>query len=282
MDKKGNFTLEIIASLIIILIIIESISIASEITSQKITKNVENENIEVLLNEFIDNLINNPGSYNWQDYGYGNVGLAIENEEGRIIPNSISYSKLIALKKNYKKLVFEKIFNKKIKTSIELIPKTSISSVKIGENFYTSKDIYSVNRLVKCDFYKKYVIKDFQRLGKCNHDHDPHSHSCNYFKLFKKNLKKSDYYLLIDDDVNYYTDTTQTKWELWRPTKNSIYLNDEIDVFNNQSSEIVFVHFDKKNVKAVLVSVPKNFDKSKLKYDYFITNDCKLILKAWY
>ena len=74
MDKKGNFTLEIIASLIIILIIIESISIASEITSQKITKNVENENIEVLLNEFIDNLINNPGSYNWQDYGYGNVG----------------------------------------------------------------------------------------------------------------------------------------------------------------------------------------------------------------
>lgn len=53
-------------------------------------------------------------------------------------------------------------------------------------------------------------------------------------------------------------------------------------MFNNQSSEIVFVHFDKKNVKAVLVSVPKNFDKSKLKYDYFITNDCKLILKAWY
>lgn len=282
MDKKGNFTLEIIVLLIIILMIIGVISIVSENTSQKITRSVENENIENILNEFIDNLINNPGSKHWQNYEYKNIGLAIENEEGNLIPNSVSYSKLIQLKKNYKKLVFENVFKKKIKTSIELIPETSISSVKIGEKYYINRDVYSVNRLVKCDFYKKYVINDFQRPGKCNHNHDQNSHGCNYFKLFKKNLRKSDYYLLVDDDVNYYTDTTQRKWELWRPTKNSIYLNDEVDMFENQRSEVVFVHFDKKDVKAVLVSVPKNFDKSKLKYDYFITNNCKLILRAWY
>ena len=48
------------------------------------------------------------------------------------------------------------------------------------------------------------------------------------------------------------------------------------------SSAIVFVHLDKPKAKAVIVSVPKNFDRNKLKYDYFTVNDCKFILKAWY
>jgi len=32
----------------------------------------------------------------------------------------------------------------------------------------------------------------------------------------------------------------------------------------------------------VLISLPKNFDKDFLEYDYFRTNECELILKAWY
>ena len=52
--------------------------------------------------------------------------------------------------------------------------------------------------------------------------------------------------------------------------------------FYDDTSAIVFVHLDKAKTKAVIVSVPKNFDKDKLNYDYFITNECNLILKAWY
>lgn len=45
---------------------------------------------------------------------------------------------------------------------MEVIPKeSSISSVKIGSPD-DGKNVYSVNRMVKCDFYKKYVVKDFQ------------------------------------------------------------------------------------------------------------------------
>lgn len=44
----------------------------------------------------------------------------------------------------------------------------------------------------------------------------------------------------------------------------------------------MFIHFNKKDVKALLVCVPKDFDKSKLNYDYFRTNNCEFILKGWY
>lgn len=77
-----------------------------------------------------------------------------------------SYDKFLILGKNYKKLVDKNIFDSKIKTSMEIIPKeSSISSVKIGSQD-DGKNVYSVNRMIKCDFYKKYVVKDFQTKGK--------------------------------------------------------------------------------------------------------------------
>ena len=170
---------------------------------------------------------------------------------------------------------------------MELIPhESSISSVKIG-NTENSNNIHSVNRLVKCDFFKKYVLKDFQNEGKCNRNHDQNSHSCNCFKVFKGNLRASDYYLLVDDDekynLNYFMGSTRlVKEKTWqRITSDEIYLNDEIN-FYDDSSAIVFIHFDKPKAKAFLVSVPKSFDINKLDYDYFKTNDCEFILKAWY
>ena len=60
-----------------------------------------------------------------------------------------------------------------------------------------------------------------------------------------------------------------------------ICINDKIS-FYDDTSAVVFIHFDKPNVKAVLVSVPKNFKMYNLNYDYFRTNDCDLILKAWF
>ena len=167
----------------------------------KIIKSQETGSIETLINEVVDNLINNPGKpVKWDEYEKGTPGLAIINEEGQIIPNSISYIKFKALGKNYKKFITENSFHSKIKSSMELIPqKSTISSVKIGHNDESSI-VYSVNRIVKCDFFRKYVIKDFQNDGKCNHEHSQNTHSCNYFKIFKGNLKSSNYYLIINEN----------------------------------------------------------------------------------
>lgn len=288
MDNRGNIAVEIAVVLVITLMIGGIVLNASELLTNKAIKSAEIEHEERLITEVADNLVNNPGvPKNWEEYGKGTPGLAIINEEGETIQNSVSFSKFIALKNNYKNLVDKKLFNSKIKSSIELIPKqSSVSSVKIGDKDEKG-DVFAVNRLVKCDFYKKFVISDFHYGGKCNHKHSQDKHSCNYFKVFKGNLKKSSYYLLIDpkekNDLEYIIDTTRVvKERYWEnPGSDKIYLNDKIN-FYDDTSAVVFVHFNKPNVKAVLVSVPKNFKMYDLNYDYFRTNDCNLILKAWF
>ena len=288
MDNKGNISLEI-AIILIILILITGIELSlSETGNQKAVRNMVNEHDELLVESVVDNLINNPGNtHDWEGYEKGMAGLAIVNGEGEVIPNSVSYEKLIELNSDYEKYVNRYLFQSKMKSSMELIPQESIiSSVKIG-NKETSDNIYSVNRIVKCDFYKKYVIKDFLNDGKCNHNHKQNKYDCNYFKIFKGNLRASNYYLLFDEsekyNAKYFIDNTKDRdYESWKNViSDEVYLNDRID-FYSESSAIIFVHIDKPKTKAVLVSVPKDFDKGKLKYDYFRTNECEFILKAWY
>lgn len=280
--------IEIGIVLIIILMIFGVIINSMENATEKIVKVQESNNIEKLLTEVIDNLINNPGvPENWNEYDKGTPGLAIINDGGQTVPNSVSYAKLIALGKNYDKMVSEKLFSSKIQTSMELRPhESTISSVKIGD-YESGENIFSITRMVKCEFYKSYVIKDFQNQGKCNRHHSQNDYSCTNFKVFPGNFKKSDYYLLIDDketyDLSYIIDTTRVvKGRPWEKTmSNMIYLNDKIDFYDDNSA-VTFVHLDKPNPKAVIVSVPKNFDENFLEYDYFRTNECEFILTAWY
>ena len=280
--------IEISIILVILLVIFGVILTSVENTADKVMSEVEANNMEKLVSEVVDNLINNPGvPDDWNKNGKGTPGLAVVNDAGATIPNSVSYDKLIALGDDYNKFVYQKLFSSKIHSSIELIPQgSSISSVKIGETKY-GEETFSLTRLVKCDFYKSYVLKDFQNEGKCNKHHPQDECSCDYFKIFKGNIKKSDYYLLIDDsetyDLKYIVDTTRVvKAKPWQTSiSDTIYLNNEIE-FYDDTSAIVFVHLDNPDAKAVLVSVPKNFNKEHLNYDYFRTNECQLIFKAWY
>ena len=196
MDNRGNIVVEIAIVLIVILMICGIVLNLSENITDKAINSAESENTEILISEVVDNLINNPGvPDNWYTTKKGTPGLAIIDENGETVPNSVSYEKFNVLGKNYKQLVSQKIFNSKLKTSMELIPKeSSISSVKIGDE-NENGNVFSVNRVVKCDFFKKFVVKDFKNDGTCNRKHKQDSHSCNYFKVFKGNLKKSNYYL---------------------------------------------------------------------------------------
>lgn len=286
MDSKGNVTLEILVVGIIIIAILGLITYTTQIAEEKISKNTENENIENIISQTCDYLINNPGvPINWEDYKSKRVGLAIVNTDENIIPNSVSYAKFLELGRDYERLVTKQLFDTKLHSSMELIPQdTSISSVKIGENA-EADNIYSVSRLVKCDFFKKFVIIDFLNEGKCNHNHE--DYSCGYFKIFKKNLDKMDYYLIFDEsekyNVKWSLDTTLHKTNSQKMVSDTkICLNNEIaNSFSDESSSIIFVHLNKKNTKAVLVGVYKDFDKEKLSYPYFKTQTCEFVIKAW-
>ena len=134
MDNKGNISLEL-AIILIIFILIAGIAISlSETSNQKVVGNMKNEHDELLVETVVDNLINTAGNtYDWEGYEKGTPGLAIVNNENQIIPNSISYEKLMILGNDYKKYVNQDLFKSKIKSSMELIPhESSISSVKIG------------------------------------------------------------------------------------------------------------------------------------------------------
>lgn len=290
MDNRGNFTLEIVVVGIIILMILGIISLATELSQEKISKGVENNNIEKTITEVADTLINDPGTpINWEDFKSKRVGLAIINEDENVIVNSVSYFKFLELGRDYENLVTKRLFNNKFHSNMELKPyETSISSVKIGSSDIENKNIYSVTRVVKCDFFKKYAILDFLNNGKCNHNHNQKDHSCNYFKIFPGNLKKTEYYLLLDDSERYESeysiDTTHFKsYNNEKVSNTKIYLNDDLENLfeGNETSSIVFIHFNKKDTKAVLVGVPKDFDKSKLNYNYFTTQTCDFTIKAW-
>ena len=290
MDNIGNFTLEIVVAGIVILLVLGIIALTSEMSHEKISKSVESSNIEKHIEEIADSLINDPGSpINWEDFKPKRVGLAIINEDENVIMNSISYFKFLELGRDYNNLVTKKLFDNKFHSNMELKPyDTYISSVKIGSNDGEGSTVYSTTRVVKCDFFKKHVICDFLNDGKCNHNHNKKDHSCNYFKIFPQNLKKTDYYLLIDEsekyECEYSIDTTHFKSHTGEKITNTkIYLNNDLsDLFEgNDTSSIVFIHFNKKDAKAVLVGVPKDFDKDKLNYKYFITQTCDFTIKAW-
>ena len=291
MDNSGNFTLEIVVVGIIILLILGIILAATETSQEKISKITENNNIEKTISEACDSLINDAGTpINWEDFKAKRIGLAIVNEDDNIVPNSVSYFKLLELGKDYDNYVTKRIFDNKFHSSMELIPReTSISSVKIGDNDRDTDNVYSANRLVKCDFFKKYAVCDFLNDGKCNHNHNQKAYSCNYFKLFKGNLKSMNYYLLFDgsekNDVKYSIDTTHFKnfGDGSTVHETEIYLNNDLgDLFEeDETSSVIFIHLNKKDTKAVLVGVPKDFDKNKLNYNYFTAQTCDFVIKAW-
>lgn len=285
-DNKGMISTEIIVLLIILILTVGIVLNFTEKANEKLTYEIKEDNIGKIANEFVDSLINTPGNpQNWEKLNNKNnvlVGLGIIDENNKTIANSVSYEKLMALSSEYKKQIDEKTFNKQYKTSLIIKPLTgSIEPITLGQSI--DNPSYTVNRLVTCDFYKKYTINDFETNGKCNSYHLT-PHTCNHFKVYKSWLKKTDYYLLFEK--NSYKDY---KWTFSSTLiggipktvgDDVIYLNPEIEKKSiTDNNGVMFIHIDKKDAKAVLVGVPKDFDKNKLSYDYFIQTECNLMFK---
>lgn len=283
MDSRGMISSEIVVLLILIVLIIGVIANFAERTSYTITEKISDENLERLAAKFGDNLINNPGTpTNWNELKNKNgviPGLGIVDENEATVVNSVDYAKLMALKKDYGNLITRQVFDDDFKSSITLTPLTgSIGEITVGDGNLESPT--TVNRLVICNFLKKYTLGSFEKDAPCNYYHLT-GHSCNHFKVFKSYLKKMDYYLLFEKNSyhNYYWSIGSTEIpglpKLAKTDK--VYLNDMISqkiILKNNG--VIFVHINQENPKAVLVSVPKEFDKSKLNYDYFVSTECNL------
>ena len=285
-DNKGAISTEIIVLLVVIILSVGIILNFTEKTTEKLEGEMIEDNIAKTANEFVDSLVNTPGNpEDWEKLSNLKnvvIGLGIVDDNNKTIPGSVSYEKLLSLNANYKQQVDEKTFNNQYKTSLTISPiDSNIPSISSGND--ADNPIHTVNRIVTCDFYKKFTVNEFQTNGKCNSYHMT-AHTCNHFKVFKSWLKATDYYLLFEKNSyrNYRWSISSTQiGDIPKAADNDvIYLNPEIQkkiILDNNGA--MFIHINQRDAKAVLVGVPKDFDRSKLEYDYFIPTECELTFK---
>lgn len=221
----------------------------------------------------------------------------------------------------YDELINQNLFKSSIKSSISIYPIDSdIEAIVCGDDLKEENNVISVERYVKCDFFKKFVIYDFNDLklkGRdyerdvyCNHDNvgelESHSNTqksiwlCKSFRIYKNTLENYDCYLISSDkikDFNCYW-TIESLNEANNKTKklqeNLIYLNTFFqEDLESEYDNIYSIHFKipKTNVddfNSCLVAIPKNLtdsgliDNNKLKYDYFQIQDVKFELRTCY
>lgn len=222
----------------------------------------------------------------------------------------------------YEKLIGENLFNNNLKSSIIINPiNCEIEPIICGDDLDNEENnVISVERYVKCDFFKKFVIFDFNDLklqGRnytrevfCNHDNidelESHTNTqksiwlCKSFRIYNSSLENYDYYLISSNQINnfncYWTieslNKTNNKTE--KLNQELIYLNPFFqEDLEKQYDNIYSIHFKipKTNVNefnSCLVAIPKNLtdsgliDDNKLIYDYFQTQDVKFELRTCY
>lgn len=326
------FSTDILLVVFFLVLILGIISNIIDSSNDKIINPLEVAELERLSNEVVDNLINNPGTpFHWEElFNFDGVkaGLAIENSVNKVIVNTVSYKKIKILENNlYEDLIDKKIFNEKIKSYIAIYPIfCNITPFFVGDNISISNsnvsNIVTVNRTVKCDFYRDLAIFSVfggNKLSKsnifynndnlpnnkniCNHetltnlnhsDVGDYNWICKEFKITKKNFEENNYYLLFNDNS-----TNNADYWILDDIKNvstsenfinneKINLNDKFNInFENESSMIFYIHFkiNKNNLNkfnAVLIETPKDMNIDDLNIDYFKEQNCYFIMRSCY
>lgn len=342
-DKNGlMYSTELILSLILIIFIIGIMANITDSVNEKVLSQEELSSLEAISIESGDYLLNNPGNpMNWEeDEGLNNgivsrqiiPGLAINKKsvengffydesssDEEIIPNSISYIKLLKLKSNYDDLINRNLFNSTLKSSITIYPHSDIDIIAMGDNLESSSDVVAVNRTVKCDYLSNFVIyrfNDFELYGEnykktelCNHDSNVNlsNHSddrryfwlCKNFRIYRSSLNNYNYYLISDSSIrhsnSYYIleSLNRTRDDMERLDDEVIELNPFFaEDMENSSNEIYSIHFkvpknDIDDFKTVMVAIPKNMtneivSNNQLRYDYFNSGEVDFVLKTAY
>ena len=343
--KKDNYGLvystELLLSIIILFVIIAMVINLSGVLNEKTLSVEELSNLEKISVESSELLLNNPGvPEDWEDSIDEDAsqsiipGLALKTknlrngefrdesaESEELVPNIISYRKLLKLSSCYDDLVNKNLFNNSYKSSIAVYPlNPKLDSIVMGDDLSrTGKDVIVINRTVKCDYLSGFVIysfNDFELEGEnyvktesCNHDNvwNLTSHECDNndfwlcrsFRIYKKSLENYDFYLLSPDMIKtadvYYTieNLNKASDKVYRLDDEVLELDDFfLNDLENASSSIYTIHFkvpkrSADDFKSALVAVPTNMsedlkNRNQLDYEYFTIQDVNFVMKTSY
>lgn len=172
------------------------------------------------------------------------------------------------------------MFNNEIKSHIEIKPlNPNLETIEIGDNPISSSNIYLNRRFILIDYYSKYQVKNISKNDFiCNRNHES-NFICTEFNI-NKSLSNYNYYLISDNDIDYYLDNGINTAPNRKTNNRYSLLNDDLIKLSNTT---IIIHIKKDNdFNGLIIGVPKDFNKDYLKYEYFTYEKAEIILKTWY
>jgi len=278
MNEKGLiFSTDILLSIIILTIII---GVSSELLDMH--REINNENLqryyfERSISETTQILINTPGSpSNWETLpSTNNIIPGLSTNENS---NILSYDKICKLKATPE--LCSKILPLQVHANITIYPKDeNIPPVNIKSENGTPNEIFTVNRTVQCDFYKKYVILELNSRSNGCYRH--RTWKCGHFRVTDEEIERKDYYLLSDNPrIQWIIDTPENMSNEENIGRPPILLNDKIrNLLSSSSTDIIWIH-TKDDGKVLIVSEPKGAS-IPLQMAYFQVQPCDFVVVAW-
>lgn len=303
------FTLDIMLSLIIIVVIIGISADAMDIASYKTSGYSARFQLERVTSDAADMLIKTPGSPdNWEN-GINNrttPGLAeLDRQTGKVLLNTISMKKVNALTKNYNFLIYGKVLPKGVNSSLIIYPSNpSLKPIEIMKNDpKNALEVAVANRTVifnildiKAVIYKKNNLQLIcPNSGHSGTEFD--KWACQNFNITLSELNSTDFYL-ITDPAN--TGNNSSYWILNRPEKAldngtgekfgsiPINLNGKIsNLLGGDDKGILWIHVRtpvnmERNFDVYIASVPKGTNQSQLNLNSINPEPWFLVLQVWY
>lgn len=323
-DEGGQaFTIDVMVAFIVIVVIMGVSADAMDLVSYKAQDYSSRFSLERTTTDTADILIKTPGSPDkWEKYNFNSKvtpGLAkIDVQTEKIVPNTLSYKKIIRLQEKYDELMYGKILPNGVNSSLKIYPiNNKLETIIIEDNAPSANaaEIAVANRTVLCDFMYVNIL-----LGMNTHynpskqtengmegeicpylDHKRPDFenrkpgwTCQYFNISINDLNTTDFYILTDPS----SVTNSAKWGIDKADmqiicnenfgSGPININKKIEsVMGNGNKVVLWLHVltdgnPNDGFNAYIVSVPKGTDPGKVTIDYLSPQPCFFVLQVWY
>jgi hypothetical protein len=315
-NSEGQvFNIDLLFALIIITIIMGMSANALDIAGNRISDYSAGISLDRIATDAADILINTPGP---QDWDKSNItpsikpGLALDSNNSVNSTKILSYNKINQLKIHYNELMVN-LLPPIVNSSLTIdTTSSSMATIVVSNNTPPNNvhEVIVVNRTVLVNFRDYNILVRIdesstqdtcphsdQEGSSVNHGHNYQNNTpkwvCKNFKVTKKELNTTDFYLITDPgNLN----DNQARWMIDRPDNLTdaqeqfqaypLMINSKISTLMGEDDEtVLWVHvlyFDSsKSFTTYIVGVPKGTPSDDIRAEYLYPQPCFFIFRLW-
>ncbi|HTX61428.1 MAG TPA: hypothetical protein VMC48_03905 [Methanobacterium sp.] len=316
-DSVGQiFSIDLLFALVILAVVLGMSANAIDIAGNKISDYSAGRSMDRIATDTADVLINTPGPQDWEKSNNTLMvkpGLAIDSNSSVNSTKILSYKKINQLKSRYMELM-SNFIPPPGNSYLSIEPTNpSLKEIEVSNETPPAKvsEVAVVNRTVLVsyrDFNIITIIDKSSQLDVCPHysfngtsvHNKPNNLNkssgwiCKSFKVTKRDLNSTDFYILTDPGV---LNGNQAHWILDRPdsyteeqepfSSHPIMINDRISALMGEDNEAVFwlhvfISSDPSGAFVTyVVGVPHGTSSEEVRVEYLNPQPCFLILKVW-